>query len=109
MVNVNFLVLNTGDIKGFNILGHSLYSEYGKDIVCAAISSAVYLVINTITDIYKVDCQISVNESSGKLNMKIKDERELYKCEDLLKGLELHLCGLSETYPKNISIGYIEV
>ena len=36
---------------GFLISGHSDFAEEGYDIVCASISSAAYLVANTITEV----------------------------------------------------------
>ncbi|WP_442974828.1 ribosomal-processing cysteine protease Prp, partial [Ruminococcus sp.] len=36
-------------IRGFEISGHSDYSEHGSDIICAAVSSAAYMAANTVT------------------------------------------------------------
>ncbi|MFR7477837.1 MAG: ribosomal-processing cysteine protease Prp, partial [Acutalibacteraceae bacterium] len=33
----------TGFFTGFTVKGHAGYSEEGSDIVCAAVSSAVYM------------------------------------------------------------------
>ena len=51
MTKYKFLTDEKG-IYGFIIKGHSGYGEQGGDIVCAAVSSAAYMVINTITDIF---------------------------------------------------------
>jgi len=53
-----------GLITGFKLSGHAFYSEYGKDIVCAAVSA---LVINTINSIEKF--------TSDKFSLK-EDENE---------------------------------
>ena len=41
----------SGMINGFVVSGHSGYSGSGSDIVCAAVSSAVLMAANTLTDV----------------------------------------------------------
>ena len=41
-------------IQGFEISGHSDYSEEGSDIICAAVSSAAYMTANTLTAISRL-------------------------------------------------------
>ena len=36
---------------GFEISGHSGYAEQGSDIICASVSSAAYMAVNTVTEI----------------------------------------------------------
>ena len=45
MVKV-FVKKENSNIKEILFKGHALYSDYGKDIVCAAISSIVITTIN---------------------------------------------------------------
>lgn len=37
---------NDNYVKSFKVKGHALYDEYGKDIVCASVSSIVILSCN---------------------------------------------------------------
>ena len=82
---------------GFLISGHSGFAEEGEDIVCASISSASYMVANTITEILKVNAKIDVNDGRMKLIVN-KEQRHITK--DILLGLKLHLEGLEEQYPE---------
>ena len=82
---------------GFLISGHSGFAQEGEDIVCASISSASYMVANTITEILKVDADINVNDAKMKLIVN-KEQRHITK--DILLGLKLHLEGLEEQYPE---------
>ncbi len=82
---------------GFLISGHSDFAESGEDIVCASISSAAYMVANTITEILKVNAEIKVDDGKMKLTVN-KEQRHIAK--DILLGLKLHLEGLEEQYPK---------
>ena len=82
---------------GFLISGHSGFAESGEDIVCASVSSAGYMVANTITEILKIDAEIDVSDAKMKLTVK-KEQRHITK--DILLGLKLHLEGLAEQYPE---------
>ena len=82
---------------GFLISGHSGFAEEGEDIVCASVSSASYMVANTITEILKVDADINVSDAKMKLIVN-KEQRHITK--DILLGLKLHLEGLKEQYPE---------
>ena len=82
---------------GFLISGHSGFAESGEDIVCASVSSAAYMVANTITEILKVTAEIEVNDGRMKLIVN-KEQRHITK--DILLGLKLHLDSLAEDYPK---------
>ncbi len=82
---------------GFLIKGHSGFAESGEDIVCASISSAAYMVANTITEILKVNAEIKVDDGKMKLTVN-KEQRHIAK--DILLGLKLHLEGLEEQYPE---------
>ncbi|MBR1778986.1 MAG: ribosomal-processing cysteine protease Prp [Clostridia bacterium] len=107
MINVEFLINKHGAFLGFQISGHSAYDECGKDIVCAAVSSAAFMAVNTITDILKVDAEAMVNKS-GNMFFKVKRE-DLSHCKDILIGFKLHMISLEEIYPKNITVNYLEV
>ena len=82
---------------GFLISGHSGFAQEGEDIVCASISSASYMVANTITEILKVNADINVSDAKMKLIVN-KEQRHITK--DILLGLKLHLEGLEEQYPE---------
>ena len=51
------------------IKGHAKYDEYGKDIVCASISS---IVITTINALLRIDQDsIKYQESDGLINIQV--------------------------------------
>jgi len=107
MINANFLTQEDGRILGFTIVGHSDYSEIGSDIVCAAVSSAVYLIANTITDVLFVS-PLSLRISEGDMLFRV-EPRDEHKCRDIFIGLRIHLIGLEEQYPEFIKVSYLEV
>lgn len=107
MIIADFIVNKAGSILGFNVSGHSGYNLNGNDIVCAAVSSACYMVANTIIDILNIDAKVNIH-NNGKMILTI-DENDTHKCNDILLGLKIHLIALEEQYPENINVNYTEV
>ena len=66
MINVSIYKNADNLITGFKLSGHAQYSEYGTDIVCAAVSA---LVINTINSIEQF--------TSDKFSLKQDENEEL--------------------------------
>ncbi len=108
MLKAEFFILNDGKIKGFDISGHSGYAESGKDIVCAAVSSAAYMVANTITEVLNAQADVAVEESAGYMRLLVHD-KYLSDCGYILQGFKNHLLMLEEMYSKNIKVFYKEV
>lgn len=82
------------------ISGHALYDEYGKDIVCASVSSIITTSINAI--LMLEDDSISYEEDKNKIIIKIKKETKITK--KLILNMINLLKELEQTYPKNISV-----
>ncbi len=82
------------------ISGHANFNDYGKDIVCAAVSS---MVTTTVNNIYVVNPKsLEYSDDGNVLTIKIIEDNDLvYKLLDNLKEL---LINLSEDYPKNIKV-----
>ena len=108
MLSAKFFVLESGTIVGFEILGHSGYAKSGKDIVCAAVSSAAYMTDNTITDVMGISADVNVVEDIGYMKMIVKS-KDAALCKDILNGFKNHLLLLEEIYSKNINVSYTEV
>lgn len=101
MTSVEFLA--DGDrICGFTVSGHSSVNCRDKEgkIVCSAVSSAVYMTANTLTDIIGALCEIDVDDATFSLRIQSCD----ISAQVVLKGLQLHLSELSKQYPKRIKI-----
>ncbi len=101
MTTVRFLGDSVGVI-GFDVKGHSsndCRDEEGK-LVCSAVSSALYMVANTITEIIGDECDISLSDADFVLLAKAPSAETRL----VLKGLELHLKELSLQYSSRIRI-----
>lgn len=105
MITVTFKT--NGDlICGFVVKGHSDYGEEGSDIVCAAVSSAVIMAANTVTEVMRVNAEVT--DSDGFVNMNLS-KPNAEKAQFVLNGLRFHLVALSEQYSKDIKVKITEV
>ena len=82
------------------ISGHANFADYGKDIVCAAVSS---IVTTSVNDIYVINREaLNYNDDGKSITIEIiKDDDLVYR---ILNNLQELLINLSEDYPKNIKI-----
>ena len=94
------MILITKDKRKISITGHSLYEDFGKDIICSSVSS---IVITTINGIISIDPDaIKYNLSKNGLEIEVlKTDNVTLKLIDNM--IEL-LTKLSKDYPKNIRI-----
>ena len=100
MIKVNYVVSNNL-IKSVSIKGHAFYDTYGKDIVCAAVSS---IVITTINDILALtEDKIKYDTQDGNVLITVVSDNEVV--EKLLNVMLNMLKELASDYPKNIKIG----
>ena len=95
-----------GHLCGFHVQGHAGAAAYGSDIVCAAVSSAVYMAANTLTEV--CGCAADIHEKDGDLALRVI-EPDVTKAQNVLQGLQIHLQGLTAQYPKFIKIQSTEV
>jgi len=104
MISVKFLK-RRGLYVAFKVSGHADYADAGEDVVCAAVSSAVQLVCNAATDIFKIPSEISVN---GGVKFKLKNAYS-DEAQKLISAFLQHMRLLAKDYKKNIKIEIIEV
>ncbi len=105
MIKVSF-AQSGGLITGFKLEGHSGSGVEGNDIICAAVSSAAYMTVNTITDILGLEPEIEVRD--GFMAIKLSSA-EIRKAQDILCGFRLHLTELSKDYKNNLTVTISEV
>lgn len=82
------------------IKGHACYDDYGKDIVCASVSSIVITTVNAILEINRD--ALNYNEGKDILTIEILKTDEIIN--KLINNMMNLLKELSGNYPKNIEI-----
>ncbi len=91
-----------GALTGFSVAGHDETGPDGVSLLCAAVSSAVYLTVNTLTDIARIP-PLSLDERSGLLSVRFAEE-QIRPHREILEGLRLHLSALAGEYPGKIRL-----
>ncbi|MBR5135277.1 MAG: ribosomal-processing cysteine protease Prp [Clostridia bacterium] len=95
-------------IVGFAINGHDTPdADSGVSLVCAAVSSAVYMTVNAVTDVCGVD-PLVLETGDGLMTLRLRRE-DAEVCQILLKGLKLHLESLAADYNTIITVTITEV
>ena len=92
------LIKEEKNIKEIFIKGHANFDDFGKDIVCASVSSIVITTVNAIESIDKN--AISCESDNFHLTV-IKDSEVVQK---LLVNMVSLLKELEISYPKNIKL-----
>ena len=88
-------------LTGFSVSGHTDDSGSPQArLVCAAVSSAVYLAVNTLTDV--IGAKADVQLSDGALSFHLKSDTP--RAEDMVRGLQLRLSQLAEQYRRDMVI-----
>ena len=87
-------------ISEIEIIGHANYADFGKDIVCAAVSSIATTTINSIIALN--ENAISIENSDGYIKVIVNDNE---MASILLNVMLNEFKELANDYPKNIKVG----
>ena len=82
------------------ISGHAKYDEFGKDIVCASVSSVIMTTVNSIMNID--NSSISYVDDGNKIIIKKLNDNDIV--DKLLNTMILILKDLEKQYKKNIKV-----
>ena len=93
MIKVNY------NDKIIKISGHAKFNDYGKDIVCASVSSIIYTTVNGILNINKNTIKYTDNED---ITIEVIDNDNTTRI--LINNMLELLKELAVQYPKNIKI-----
>lgn len=93
-----------GLLTGFKFSGHSGHAEAGKDVVCAAVSSAVQLTANILDEL---GMKPEINVGDNVIECICGEVGE--GSSRLLNVLKQHFEAILEEYPKTIKITISEV
>ena len=83
-----------------SIHAHAMYDDFGKDIVCAAVSSIVMTSVESVAAFDKE--AIDVNEEKDKVEIIINSHSQI--TDKLILTMLNLLKELANKYPKNIKI-----
>ena len=99
MISVKVVKENSNVVK-VSVLGHAMYDEYGKDIVCSACSSIVTTTVNGILSLNKESLSYLVSEKGMEIEVKAFDNTTQILINNMISLLK----ELEENYPENIEV-----
>ena len=99
MIRINVDKENN-QIKKITLEGHANYDEYGKDIVCAAVSATYLCTVNAILSLNKNSIQVNNNKAKQEIIVNTYDEVTNTLLNNMINCLE----SLEKQYPKNINL-----
>ena len=99
MIKVN-IIKEKSKYKKITILGHAMYDDYGKDIVCSACSSIVTTTVNGILALDKGSLDYMVSKKGMSINIKNSDETT----QILINNMVSLLKELAGNYPDNVEV-----
>lgn len=94
-----------GSLLSVCVSGHAEYAEFGQDIVCASVSSAVMLTANMITEIFSVKADVFAKADAVTIRLSEQSEDG----SRILEGLLLHLQEIENDFPDNLKLQITEV
>ena len=96
MIKVNII----GKNDNIEIRGHALYDDYGKDIVCAGVSSVVITSVNAILTFNKN--YLIYSNKEDLFTIKVLEHNDIV--DNILLNMVNMLEEIENNYPKNIKI-----
>lgn len=86
-----------------SVIGHANFDDYGRDIVCAAVSSVV---ITSVEAISRFGDYVDISNSNDRLDIIIKKHDEI--SDKLIDNMLTCLTEIEKKYRKNLKISYKE-
>ncbi|MCI8466820.1 MAG: ribosomal-processing cysteine protease Prp [Bacilli bacterium] len=87
-------------IKEINLLGHALYDDYGKDIVCAGVSAILTTSVNAALKINPNS--LTYHQKRDAFQLIILNQEKI--TQQLMQNMIDLLTELADNYPKNIKM-----
>ncbi|MBO5008088.1 MAG: ribosomal-processing cysteine protease Prp [Clostridia bacterium] len=98
------------DIVKGELIGHTDYAELGEDIVCASISSVLFMALNGIENVLKVDFGYETDDGYAMFVLpEDLDDNKKKEINILLDSMYLFFKSIEEQYPDNVKITELEV
>lgn len=101
MINVSIKSDKDNNINYIFVSGHANYSVAGRDIVCAATSTAMYMSVNLLKEICPKYSFIE-NEKAATMELQIIETNDF--TNKVLKNLVNTLASIEKDYKKYIKI-----
>ena len=98
------------NITGGVLKGHTGYAEEGSDIVCASVSSVLFMALNGIENVLNINFGYEAENGYAEFVLpEDLDDNDRKQINILLDSMYLYFTELEQQYPTNIKITELEV
>jgi len=110
MTEIKIFRNSLGHIVKGELSGHTMSGPEGSDIVCASVSSVLYMALNGIENVVKEKFGYEIGDGYAYFVLSADIDDDKRKDTDiLLESMVLFFKDLSEQYPQNVNITELEV
>ena len=99
-------------ITYFEIKGHANFSEYGEDVICAAVSSVGQMTVNGIIETLKLKKKLKFIEKNGHIVCDLKNsgltDDELKNADILIESMYSYLKEVAKSYSNFVKLKEIK-
>ena len=88
------------NFEKISILGHAMYDDYGKDIVCSAVSSIVTTTVNGLLSLNRESISYLVSSKGMTITIKSTDRTT----QVLIRNMISLLKELENNYKENVEV-----
>ena len=96
----------------FEIEGHADFSEYGEDVICAAVSSAGQITVNGLIETLELKKKLKFTEEDGYIVCDLKNsgltDEELEKSDILVESMYSYLKDVAKSYSNFVKLKEIK-
>lgn len=105
MIEVKF-IRKSGLLEAFIYDGHADFDDYGKDIVCAAVTAQCMMAYNGLNEVIKIKNRIELNEDGGYLAVSLDSAstEEKKSAQVLMETLLLGIKAIEVQYGNFIQL-----
>ena len=99
-------VIRDNKISAFSVEGHSGLAEAGSDILCASVSAMTMLVLNTLTEVYGAEIDLTAKEELPLISCRLISVPDGNQAcvQGTLRGFLIQLEDLEKMHPTNLSV-----
>lgn len=108
MIGITITRTESGTIRSFEMSGHALFADRGKDIVCAGVSAVSVGAINAVHELTGVTPDLE-HRADGFLSCVVPEElpEDTHKkIQLILEAMVVSLRTIEEEYGKHIKITF---
>ncbi|MBA1335241.1 MAG: putative ribosomal protein [Firmicutes bacterium] len=104
MIKVKIKKDKNSHIIEYRVYGHAGFDEYGKDIVCSAVSALTQAVVIGLKEVAGIEIDYSVNGDALRCSLPPLEDYKRREADILLNTMCLALDNIKSSYPSNLTV-----